>query len=190
MSEGKEEELKEIVDALKDAIAELKTALSDLTGPFASIRKEASQSLPKEVKEEKSTAQKSEEPIQKEILMRRNEAANAPHIETQKSEKDLEKVVRALKTLYMLREHVSGEIIEDQISTLKSFGLSDERALEQIKQINALIDKSLKSGIGLEEQIISLYIIARLLDLPDRELEQEFLESVLDKLKKRETKGQ
>lgn len=73
---------------------------------------------------------------------------------------------------------------------MKAVGITEEKHLELLRQLNSLADKSVKSGIGLQEQVISLYILSKLLGISDEGLEQEFIDSVLEKMRKKDGKTQ
>ncbi|MGC8910447.1 MAG: hypothetical protein ACP5O5_07715 [Fervidicoccaceae archaeon] len=188
MSEGREQELKEILEALKDTLAELKTTLGDISGPFSSIKRE----IPVEKKE---TGEGKSEGGSVSVAMEKGKTEETIDLEKQRkerssSEENLGKIVRALKIFYNLREQIPGEIIDDELAIIKMLGVSEEKYLEVLKQLNVLVDKSVKSGIGLQDQLISLYIISKLLGISDEDLEHEFLESVLERMRKKDGKTQ
>jgi len=184
LSEEKEKELREILDALKDTLAELKVTLGDLSGPFSSLRKELSQpSMKDSSKPEPQAAVKPPSEGQEKTALR-TEVLQQARAGAQVA--SLGMVLKALKILRSLREQMPGEIIEDELSLMKAVGLSEERQLEVLRQLNSLVDKSVKSGISLEDQVISIYILSKLLGISDDELEREFLDSVLERIKKKD----
>jgi dimeric dUTPase (all-alpha-NTP-PPase superfamily) len=193
MSEGREDELKEILEALKDTLAELKTTLGDISGPFSSIKKEIPVGADKASigqKESKEASSSYKEAEQDAVKVEKTTKIYAQQSETQVKEKlSLSKVLKALKTLHLLRESMPGELIEDEIAVLKTLGWTEEKQLELLRQLNALVDKSVKNGLTLEDQVVSLYIISKLLGISDEEIEQEFLDSVLEKMRKKEGKA-
>ncbi|MGC9186994.1 MAG: hypothetical protein ACP5GN_04840, partial [Fervidicoccaceae archaeon] len=162
--------------------------LGDISGPFSSIKRE----IPVEKKE---SGEGKSEGSSVSVAMEKGKAEEIIDLEKQRkerssSEENLGKIVRALKIFYNLREQIPGEIIDDELAIIKMLGVSEEKYLEVLKQLNVLVDKSVKSGIGLQDQLISLYIISKLLGISDEDLEHEFLESVLERMRKKDGKTQ
>ena len=235
---GEAGEIKELVSALKDALVDLRTAISEITNPLNIMRRYGEveelqkimkstgkggslPSLPtpisasREVAEVPPTAIPQQPPTTKvqviEPKIKQEERAPEgiegssrefmEEHEKEETSKSLErevsrshrpialvgnmpKLIKLIKTIYMLREKLPSDILSKYVDLLSSMGFVPKEEGDVVKKLFEVIDEGMNKGLSIEDQLIVLHILTRSLDIESEELEEEVLKILSSMIRK------
>jgi len=98
--------------------------------------------------------------------------------------KSMSKILKLIKTMYMLRERLPSDLLGRYVELLSSLGVVPEDDSDVVKKLFEVIDEGVKKGLSIEDQLIILHILVRTLDVESEELEEEVLRILSNMVKK------
>ncbi len=90
----------------------------------------------------------------------------------------IKRMVKILRTIYMLRKALPKESIENIIKLAEIMGLITKEEKETLLSILSLVEDGLKQNMTFDDQIIVLYILLKNLGYEDEELEDELMKII------------
>ncbi len=195
---GKKEEVEELVNALKEAVMELRETLSELNNPLARLG--GTQPQPREGGrgEGVEEASKSEGVVEEKPQEVTAPTLTVKEIVEPKLERfegvergggaigvDLKRALRMLKMIFELREAVEPPLLERYVDIFRKLGLVGESEKEVLKDLIDIAVEGGKAGLTAEDHIAVMALLAKTLGIQDKELEEESFKLLLRRVKDR-----
>ncbi|MCD6324003.1 MAG: hypothetical protein J7L55_02700 [Desulfurococcales archaeon] len=197
--EASREEISELVNALKEAVMELRETVSELSNPLARIEKvpvsESREEKPQRRGEGVRRPEESGEkpgvkesvPVLTPTLKAEEPRLEVPKLPTPRSVSgmDLRRALRLLRLVLELKGSVTPELIEKYVDLFRKLNLVGEGESEILRDLVTLAAEGSKYGLTAEDHIAVMALLAKTLGIEDRELEEESIKLLLRRVKDR-----
>ena len=199
-------EVKELVEALRSALVDLRAAISELTNPFNVMRRygemvelealrkasegvsEASQPAPlssstaMSSEPESATAERRSFNEAAEVVERVLRGEGLPIKETKARAYGFPDLIKMVRMLYALRERMPSDLLGKYVEVLSAMGLLGEKEASVVKKLLDVIDDGLEKGLTVEDQILALHVLTKALGVSDERLEEEVMRILLTRV--------
>ncbi len=195
------EDVSQLIQALKEAVMELRETVTELTNPLNKLESRSDaeissihRSLNRKVEMIPINSNKSVEsiePANKEGLSTDNNISRKSNEELSKiieedklilaptisraRRRGVQKILRLMKALFSLRNRVPPSILERYIDVFAKLGMISSDDAGIAKELLKAIEEGYSKGLGVEDQILLLTLLAKGLGITDESLEEETL---------------
>ena len=215
---GKGEDLGQLVEALKEAVMELRETVTELTNPLNRLsysgegegekdnyraKVEAIPlSKPSEGKGKEDTIPSStihesvpEAPISEQRTVLPEGENNLERLmnytslgtrrQALSTESKLRRIMRLMRVVFNLRGRIPPELLERYVDIFVGLRLISKDDADLVKSVLKAINEGYASGLGPEEQILLMTLLAKGLGINDEALEEEALRVIAESLMRR-----
>lgn len=207
--------LRDGLEELKRAVAEIKAVVADLTGPY-SLYKPPEQPVQQTAQLQQAPASGGEgtksisQPVSGgggevkpstlseapgvtglgEITGALSEISGVLREERARvASYSLKRVIGLIRTIHELRRLYPRSSVESIVTVLEKLGVVSDKELELLKASMDLVEEGLKQGVSTEESALMMYLLLKNLGVRDEELEDEAMRVVLQALMVRKVKA-